>query len=513
MSTNFPSSLDTSVTLPAESASTPLSVNHVVAHQNIQDALEAVEAKIGVDSSAVTTSHDYKLGEVTSSDRAVGKTATQTLTNKTLGTGTAITLGSDAEGDTYYRNAAGVIVRLARGTDNYIYKMNGNVPNWEAETVTNNASTTVAGIVEEAIQSEVDAGTTTGATGARLFVNPSTLPYYGFGSGSDGDATIASGNTTLTTDKFYNNLTIQTGGVLIPNGFRIFVRGTLTFEGTGKIQANGGAGGTGGTGGQGNTNASGGTAGVVAQTAGSLPQPLAGGAGGAGATGASGVAGSNGTAGTSVAKSLGAAGVAGGAGATGGTATSGTGPGTGGTAGSAGSKTGTVFNLLNSIQSGYLLIDNQPTITTLGGSASSGGGAGGGGGRSANSADCGAGGGGGGSGAPGGFIWLAAKHIVTVNGNTYAEALGGAGGAGGAGGNSTGTNGGGGSGGGGGGGGSGGIIIIYYASKSGTGTESVTGGAAGTGGALGTKNGTGTDGTAGSNGTAGATGSTYVIAL
>lgn len=52
------------------------------------DALAAhinnLEAKVGIDSSAVTTSHDYKLGEVTGSDKAVGKTATQTLTNKTL---------------------------------------------------------------------------------------------------------------------------------------------------------------------------------------------------------------------------------------------------------------------------------------------------------------------------------------------------------------------------------------------------------------------------------------------
>lgn len=37
-----------------------------------------------------------------------------------------------------------------------------------------NASTTNKGIVEEATQAEVDAGTAAGATGARLFVNPST---------------------------------------------------------------------------------------------------------------------------------------------------------------------------------------------------------------------------------------------------------------------------------------------------------------------------------------------------
>lgn len=163
MSTNFPvTSIDS---FPTHATGDVIEASY---DNNEQDAIVALETKIGVDGSAVTTSHDYKLGEVTSSDKAVGKSATQTLTNKTLGTGTAITLGSDAEGDTYYRNSSGVIVRLARGTDNYIYKMNGNVPNWEAETVTNNASTTVAGIVEIATQAEMAAGTSTGGTGAIL---------------------------------------------------------------------------------------------------------------------------------------------------------------------------------------------------------------------------------------------------------------------------------------------------------------------------------------------------------
>jgi hypothetical protein len=38
-----------------------------------------------------------------------------------------------------------------------------------------NASTTTKGIVEEATQAEVSAGTTAGGTGARLFVNPSSV--------------------------------------------------------------------------------------------------------------------------------------------------------------------------------------------------------------------------------------------------------------------------------------------------------------------------------------------------
>lgn len=48
------------------------------------DSIDALKTKVGVDSSAVTSSHDYKLSEVISGDKSAGKTATQTLTNKTL---------------------------------------------------------------------------------------------------------------------------------------------------------------------------------------------------------------------------------------------------------------------------------------------------------------------------------------------------------------------------------------------------------------------------------------------
>lgn len=48
------------------------------------DSIDALKTKVGVDSSAVTSSHDYKLSEVVSGDKSAGKTATQTLTNKTL---------------------------------------------------------------------------------------------------------------------------------------------------------------------------------------------------------------------------------------------------------------------------------------------------------------------------------------------------------------------------------------------------------------------------------------------
>lgn len=82
MSTNFPTSLD-ALTNPVATDAVA-TVDHAAQHANANDAIEALEAKVGIDSSAVTTSHDYKLSEVTGSDKAVSKTATQTLTNKTI---------------------------------------------------------------------------------------------------------------------------------------------------------------------------------------------------------------------------------------------------------------------------------------------------------------------------------------------------------------------------------------------------------------------------------------------
>jgi hypothetical protein len=182
MATNFPTTLDTSTTLPAESASTPLSVNHVIAHQNIQDALEAVEAKIGVDSSAVTTSHDYKLGEVTSSDKAVGKSATQTLTNKTLTapviTSPKITVGSDAVGDLHYTsNSDGTQSRRGIGSSGDVLTVTGGVPVWAAPTAVADATWTTKGIKVLNANSDYYAADSGSSTAYVLTYSPAVNAY------------------------------------------------------------------------------------------------------------------------------------------------------------------------------------------------------------------------------------------------------------------------------------------------------------------------------------------------
>lgn len=82
MATNFPGSLDT-LTNPTATAKLD-NPSHSGQHSDINDGMEAVQAKVGADSSAVTTSHDYKLQTVTGSDQAASLSGSETLTNKTV---------------------------------------------------------------------------------------------------------------------------------------------------------------------------------------------------------------------------------------------------------------------------------------------------------------------------------------------------------------------------------------------------------------------------------------------
>lgn len=119
----------------------------------------------------------------------VGTDTTQTLTNKTL-TSPQINFGSDATGDMIYRTAGGATARLAIGTSSQILQVSsGGLPEWIANPSASDASTTVKGVVEEATQAEVDAGTAAGGTSARLFVNPSVLrakKYHDYVASSGG---------------------------------------------------------------------------------------------------------------------------------------------------------------------------------------------------------------------------------------------------------------------------------------------------------------------------------------
>lgn len=174
MTTTFPGAIDSPTNpLPGDPRNAP-SLSGLIT--NLQDAVVALETKVGATSSAVTTSFDYKLSGITGTDKAVSKTGIETLSNKTL-TAPKINVGSDATGDIYYRDSGGLFQRLAIGATNAILSVNGSsgLPEWIANPAASDASTSVKGVVEEGTQAEVDAGTAAGGTGARLFVNPSVL--------------------------------------------------------------------------------------------------------------------------------------------------------------------------------------------------------------------------------------------------------------------------------------------------------------------------------------------------
>jgi len=160
MSTSFPNSKQsipnpTSTDLLENADNT---LDHDYQHSTLNDTIEALQDKVGIDGSAVTTSHDYKLSGVTGSDKAVSKTGTETLTNKTL-TAPQINFGSDATGDLIYRTGAGVTARLPIGSTNQILAVQSGIPTWIANPSASAASDTVAGIVELATTAETTTGT------------------------------------------------------------------------------------------------------------------------------------------------------------------------------------------------------------------------------------------------------------------------------------------------------------------------------------------------------------------
>lgn len=99
MATNFPTNLD-ALTNPL-STNTLASPSHAGQHTDANDAIEALQAKVGVNASAVATSLDFKV------------TALETNSlSKTI---------VDAKGDILVATAADTVARLAVGaTNNFV---------------------------------------------------------------------------------------------------------------------------------------------------------------------------------------------------------------------------------------------------------------------------------------------------------------------------------------------------------------------------------------------------------
>jgi len=319
------------------------------------------------------------------------------------------------------------------------------------------------------------------ASGAAHFENVeiggSTIQYvitnsgiFSFGDGSDGDATISS-NTTLTADKYYDNLTVNSGVTLNPGGYRIFVKNTLTVNGS--IARNGGNG-SNGFGSMWPNNGGGNGASLADGYLKGAPASGAGGAGGRNGGGQN-----PGGAGTSVTNAIGSA--AGVAGQQGGASTNGS-NGAGGAGGAGGTTTAANCKLIANWHLATLLdiSSSGSSVKYTGGGTAGGGGGGGppGGGVSAD------GGGGGGGGGNGGIIAIYARKLIIGSSGSIA-ANGGNGGDGGNGASSgypvgpgpfwVGN-------GGGGAGGNGGVIILVYNQLTNGGSITASAGTGGMGG-------------------------------
>ena len=89
---------------------------------------------------ALNTASGIATSLLTVSGTATSLVATSGIASYASGNTANITFGSNAEGDILYHNGTS-FSRLAKGTNNYILKMDGNVPNWEAESSGGGVST------------------------------------------------------------------------------------------------------------------------------------------------------------------------------------------------------------------------------------------------------------------------------------------------------------------------------------------------------------------------------------
>lgn len=105
----------------------------------------------------------------------VGLTNAQTITNKTISTGTKIAIASETAGALYYKDASGNLTPF-NGTNGQIVSFNSsNIPAAIPNPAAANADTTTKGVVEIATTAEVTAGTSIGGTGAILAVPASAV--------------------------------------------------------------------------------------------------------------------------------------------------------------------------------------------------------------------------------------------------------------------------------------------------------------------------------------------------
>jgi hypothetical protein len=95
MASNFPSSLDSFTNPSSTDAMDSVLVPHATQHADLNDAVEALEAKVGADSSGVASSHDYKIAALEAVSH--GKILQVVSTTKTDTFSASMTANSEAD--------------------------------------------------------------------------------------------------------------------------------------------------------------------------------------------------------------------------------------------------------------------------------------------------------------------------------------------------------------------------------------------------------------------------------
>ena len=147
-----------------------------------------------------------------------------TVTSGTWSTGAVIadvtmTLGSDAEGDVYYRNASGVLTRLGAGTDADVLTLASGVPSWATPTTGDITGVTAgSGLTGGGTSGSVtvDVGAGTGITVNANDIQVATT--YAGGSSIATVGTVATGTweaDTIAVDQGGSGQTTYTDGQLL----------------------------------------------------------------------------------------------------------------------------------------------------------------------------------------------------------------------------------------------------------------------------------------------------------
>lgn len=128
MAITWPVSTD-SFTNPA-GTQTLASPDHAGQHSDINDLGEAVESVLGT-TAGTSVLKNFAAGDFSvriNSSNVLQQALQGTINSSTLGTPT-ITLGSDAQGDVFYRSSGGTVTRLAPGTSGQFLKTQGAAAN------------------------------------------------------------------------------------------------------------------------------------------------------------------------------------------------------------------------------------------------------------------------------------------------------------------------------------------------------------------------------------------------